>query len=302
MTPVEMTDLTLCFPDTGKSCFACCPPIRPAGYEHIQHRNIIKRMLRENNEAFEKHEGEKIPITGFSCWALGYLDKNHRLIGCLLHPAQNGGIDLRYRTGYGEKCEREFCPEAKVFSGLALDDKEFWLHLADGLDSFSYSSRKLNPLFDMMNWGGNLLGSIASNEGYRAFTKKSFFQSYPLLSACNPVKPNVYLIKWLVDREGTHILKSRTLKRAFQIFSARISRKLCQAGRQSNPPLPAFRQGPHRGDFEGAFTHQLDLDPHFLDFLRLSAHVTRTSREDALALKNLVDGELEEFRQSMGSI
>lgn len=297
-----MTGSTLCLPDAGKSCFACCPPIRPAGYEHIQHRNIIKRMLRENSEAFQKLAGEKIPITGFSCWALGYLDKNYRLIGCLLHPAQNGGVDLRYRTEYGEKCEREFCPEAKVFSGLALDDKEFWLHLADGLDSFSYSSRNLNPLFDMMNWGGNLLGLIASNEDYRAFTKKSFFQSYPLLSACSPPKPNVYLINWLVDKEGTHILKSRTLKIAFQIFSARISKKLCQAGRHSHTSQPPFRGGGQSGDFGGAFTHQLDLDTHFLDFLRLSAHITRTSREDALALKDLVDGELEEFRQGMGSI
>jgi hypothetical protein len=64
----------------------------------------------------------------------------------------------------------------------------------------------------------------------------------------------------------------------------------------------SLREGGRRGNFEGTFTHQLDLDPHFLDFLRLSAHITRTSREDALALKNLVDGELEEFRQSMGGI
>jgi len=248
-------------------------------------------MLRENSEAFKKHAGEKIPITGFSCWALGYLDKNHRLIGCLLHPAQNGGVDLRYRTEYGEKCEREFCPEAKAFSALASDDKEFWLHLADGLDSFSYSSKKLNPLFDMMNWGGNLLGLLASNEGYRAFTKESFFQSYPFFSAYNSPKPNVYLIKWLVDREGTHILKSHTFKKAFQIFSARISKKLCQAGRQSNPPQPP-----------PFHTHLLDLDRDFLDLLRLSARITKTSREDALALKKLVHGELEEFRQSVERI
>ncbi len=288
---MKMTGSTLCFPDTGKSCFACCPPVRPAGYEHIQHRNIIRRMLLENSEAFKKHAGEKIPITGFSCWALGYLDNNHRLIGCLLHPAQNGGVDLRYRAEYGEKCEREFCPEAKAFSGLALDDKEFWLHLADGLDSFSYSSRKLNPLFDMMNWGGNLLGSLASNEGYRAFTKEFFFQSYPFFSTNSPPKPNAYLIRWLVDREGIHILKSHTFKSRFERFSGRISKALCQATQQNHPHQPA-----------GFHTHLLDLDSDFLNLLRLSARLTKTTKQDALALKKLVDGELEKFRQSMGRI
>ena len=75
---------TLCFPDHEKTCFACCPPIRPAGYEHIRYKNIIRRMLRENNEDFLQTKMEIIPITGFSCWALGYLDKSHKLVGCLL--------------------------------------------------------------------------------------------------------------------------------------------------------------------------------------------------------------------------
>ncbi|MGD9318853.1 MAG: hypothetical protein PVH99_02775 [Desulfobacteraceae bacterium] len=288
---MKSENVTLCFPHTGKSCFACCPPIRPAGYEHIQHRNIIRRMLRENSEAFNRHAVDKISITGFSCWALGYLDKNHRLIGCLLHPVQNGGVDLRFRTDYGEKCEREFCPEAKAFSGLALDNKKFWLHLADGLDSFSYSSRKLNPLFKMMNWGGHLLSLLVSNENHRAFTKESFFQSYPFFSTNNPPKPNAYMIKWLVNREGTHILKSHTFKSEFEMFSRRISKALCQAAQQNNPPRPP-----------GFHTHLLDLDRDFLDLLRLSARITKTTKQDALALKNLVDKALEEFRQSLEKI
>jgi len=286
---VKYEDVTLCFPHTGKSCFACCPPIRPAGYEHIQYRNIIRRMLRENSEAFNRHSEDKIPITGFSCWALGYLDKDHRLIGCLLHPAQNGGVDFRYRTDYGEKCEREFCQEAKAFSGLALDHKKFWLHLADGLDSFSYSSRELNPLFKIMNWGGHLLSLIASNENHRTFTKESFFQSYPFFTTHSPPKPNVYMIRWLVNREGIHILKSHRFKSKFEIFSGRISRALCQAAQQNNPSQPP-----------GFHTHLLDLDRDFLDLLRLSARITKTTKQDALALKKWVDGALEEFRRSMG--
>jgi len=288
---MKSESMTLCFPQTGKSCFACCPPIRPTGYEHIQHRNIIGRMLRENTEAFNGHAEDKIPITGFSCWALGYLDKNHRLIGCLLHPAQNRGVDLRYRTDYGEKCRRESCPEAKAFSRLRVREKKFWLHLADGLDSFYYSSRGLNPLFEMMNWGGQLLSLIASNENHRAFRKESFFQSYPFFSTNTPPRPNAYLIKWLVDREGTHILKSQTFKSKFEMFSGGISEPLCQAAQQNHPLHPP-----------GFHTHLLDLDGDFLDLLRLSARITKTTKQDALALKGLVDKALEEFRQGVGRV
>ncbi|MBL7211240.1 MAG: hypothetical protein ISS61_02540 [Desulfobacteraceae bacterium] len=62
-----MTKPTLCLPDTEKNCFACCPPIRPAGYEHLQHTGIVKRMLRENTRAFAGKGAAISPITGFSC-------------------------------------------------------------------------------------------------------------------------------------------------------------------------------------------------------------------------------------------
>lgn len=284
-------NITLCFPHTGKSCFACCPPIRPAGYEHIQHRSILRRMLQENTEAFNGRSKDKIPITGFSCWALGYLDKNHQLIGCLLHPAQNGGADLRYRTDYGEKCEREFCPEAKTFAGLRLEVKKFWLHLAEGLDSFSYSSRGLNPLFEMMNWGVHLLSLVASNENYKVFNKESFFRSYPFFSTNTPARANAYLMKWLVEREGTHILRSHTFKSKFEMFSMRLSKTLCQATKKDNSPQSL-----------NDHTHLLDLDSDFLNLLRLSARIKKTTRQNALALKDAVDEALEEFWQSVVSI
>ncbi len=285
---------TLCFPDTEKSCFACCPPIRPAGYEHIQHINIVRRVLRENSEAFKDAEGI-IPITGFSCWALGYIDRYHRLVGCLLHPAQNGGADLRYRTGYGEKCKREVCPEAKVFSKLESREKMFWLQLADGLDAFSYSSRNHNPLFKMMNWGQYLLNLIAYHEKHRPFTTESFFQSYPFFSSDRAPKADVYMIKWLIEREGTRVLKNKTFLSEFEVFSGKILKHLHQAARESNPPLSSSIKGGISGDF----THLLDLDQDFLDFLRLSALITKISQEDALVLKRLIDDELEGFRSNL---
>ena len=96
-------EVTFCFPNQEKTCFACCPPIRPADYEHLEYKNIIERILRENTEGFRNRDEGIVQITGFSCWALGYIDGNHRLVGCLLHPAQNKGVDLRHRVGYEKK-------------------------------------------------------------------------------------------------------------------------------------------------------------------------------------------------------
>jgi len=57
-----MTQPTLCLPDTEKNCFACCPPIRPAGHEHLQHTGIVKRMVRENTWAFAG-KGDASPLS-----------------------------------------------------------------------------------------------------------------------------------------------------------------------------------------------------------------------------------------------
>lgn len=274
-------DITLCAPDSKKSCFACCPPIRPSGYEHIQYRKSVERILRENSEGFRKEEERIAPITGFSCWALGYLDKEHKLIGCLLHPAQNRGADRRYRVDYGDKCRREICQEEKTFSELKVDEKKFWLHLADNLDSFSYSSRKVNPLFHLMGWGTYLLRLIAYEEGGRRFTRDSFFQSYPFFRTELLPKAGSYLIRRLVARENVNKLKDRSFGSEFQDLVGRISRRLSQE-------LPDGSDGPH--------VHLLDIDRDFADFLRLSTEMKRVKMEDAVRLKEITDEELQLFQ------
>jgi hypothetical protein len=57
-----MTNPTLCLPDSGKSCFACCPSIRPAGYEHVQHLNIIKRIVDRAIKRFPDFSGPIKPL------------------------------------------------------------------------------------------------------------------------------------------------------------------------------------------------------------------------------------------------
>lgn len=279
------TDSTLCFPDGRKTCFACCPPIRPATYEHIQFKNMIRRVLRENTASFDRQDRSVIPIRGYSCWALGYLDRTCKTIGCLVHPALNRGVDLRFRIAYGDKCRRESCPEALIFSRLDAREKTFWLRLADGLDSFSYSSRKANPLLDLLGWGSCLLGLVPSVEAPRTFTGESFFAAYPFFSTKVKPRANAYLINHLVRRENLHILQEECFREEFERFSARIEDLLT-------------RLRPHQGTAE-PYVHRLPVDPDFLNLLRLSAHVPRLSLEGVLRLKDLVDKELDQFRSSL---
>jgi len=277
-TPVQ-EDPSLCFPDRQKSCFACCPPIRPPSYEHIQHENMVKRMLRENTRAFGTVKGIS-PITGFSCWALGYLDQACRLVGCLLHPAQNSGVDLRYRVDYGEKCRRESCPEAKVFSSLSISERKFWISLTRGLDSFSYSSRGFNPLFKLMGWGAEVLHGVYDHEGGRPLSREAFFQTYPIFSTPLNARANAYLLTRMVTSGPVERLKTEAFRLRFEAFSGNLNSCLQSWG---NPGLHARH------------THLLKGEPLFLDFLRLSAGIKQMDPKGAETLKVITDQHIEAF-------
>jgi hypothetical protein len=302
---MTMPERTLCAPDMRKTCFACCPPIRPAGYEHIRHKPIIKRMLRENSLCFRKEDRGLSPITGFSCWALGYLDKEYRRIGCLLHPLKNKGMDLRYRVDYGEKCRRESCPESKTFSCLHEDAKSFWLRLARDLDSFAYSSREENPLFHMLGWGTHVLGLVAAMEGSVPHDRESFFEAYPFFQRPGVHRPPVYPAKRLIDRDTVRLLKNRGFREGFERFSHFLSSKLGEA--IAAPQLDAHND--HGGSTTGAGhgevsrlehpVHRLPLDRDFLDYLRLFVGIQKINLEEALRLKSLADEELARFRKSL---
>jgi hypothetical protein len=272
--------VTLCSPDAQKSCFACCPPIRPAGYDHRLYKNMIKRVLRENTAAFDQRNDRIVPITGFSCWALGYLDGAYQRIGCLLHPFRHEGLDLRYRVDYGNKCARETCPEAKVFDALTIREREFWLGLADGFDSFDYSSKKVNPLFNLMGWGCHLLRLVAAVEKPGRFTREYFLETYPFFSTKALPRANAYLVNRLVHRDNVHLLRSRPFKDAFEQFSLIL------------PSLLAGKCSVGEGEFP---VHRLDLDRDFLDFLRQSLGISKLNLEQALRLKQRVDEQCERF-------
>lgn len=281
-----MTELpsTLCSPDQERSCFACCPPIRPAGYEHLQHRNEIKRMLRENTASLRRQDKGISPITGFSCWALGYLDGGFKRIGCLLHPGQNDSEDLRYRVDYGGKCARESCVEAKIFQLLVPKARTFWLRLSEELDSFSYSSRTLNPLFRILGWGSPILNLVALAEKGHDLTAESILETYAFFRTDLPARANAYLLNAVFDVEHLDLLRDARFRNRFEELSSRLSKQL-SVETLSTSTAPRV--------------HLLPMDPDFLNFLRLSCRVARATEEEAVSLKEFTDHELHRFRDEL---
>jgi hypothetical protein len=272
---------TLCAPDGQKSCFACCPPIRPPGYEHLQYTNEIKRVLRENTASLRREDKSLRPITGFSCWALGYLDGGFKRIGCLLHPFQNDGEDLRYRVDYGDKCARESCLEAGVFAHLSPEGRDFWIRLSEGLDSFSYSSRTLNPLFRILGWGSPVLDLVAAAEKERSLPGDSILETYPFFETTLAPRANAYPLRALIHSENLDLLKSPRFRDGFEELSHSLSKQL------SSQVLSGSA---------APYVHLLPMDPDFLDFVRLSGHIVRASEEEGTSLKAFVDHELAVFR------
>ncbi len=263
---------SLCYPDSFKSCFACCPPIRPTGYEHIQYRSSVQRMLRENTELFDRNSEAIAPITGYSCWALGYLEPSYSLIGCLLHPARNGGRDMRFRVDYGHKCAREQCLEAQAFEQLSEKAKEFWLALTRGLDSFQYSSRRHNPLFRLLGWARPLLESIWARERGRTPKLAELQSRYPFLSVRLAPRACSYLVLLAVEMRGGGTISKKGL--------VELIYKVAEELRQNFSPLAnaIARNSP--------YTHQLGLDQYLLDFLRLGLGLKKVELGVAREIEN----------------
>jgi hypothetical protein len=115
--------LHLCQPDNTKSCGACC------GLYNVEDhsRETLISLLEKRTELFfssgEKPDVDrygreikafpplpKLSETIYNCEFLGFVDRDYRRVGCLLHPVFNHGVDLRTCSFYGAiLCRDHFC-------------------------------------------------------------------------------------------------------------------------------------------------------------------------------------------------
>lgn len=153
--------ITLCSPGHGLACFACCPPIRPRGYDHAQWHSSLRRLFIDSTESIRSGVLPQKIMLGFWCDGLGFLDSKGRTIGCLLHPAQNNGQDLRGPTGYQEKCARESCAPSRAFASLETEVADGLAGLCRGMDSFAFSSAA-NPLMKLLSFGPKVSKAVFS--------------------------------------------------------------------------------------------------------------------------------------------
>jgi len=139
-----MTGIHLCQPDNFKSCAACCGIYNYVDntysslVERMAYRTRLFRMVRDGRMKLEQYQdavrhkenSKRIFKTIYTCEFVGFLDQACRQVGCLLHPLQNNGEDLRTKSFYGRDiCEGHFCPsyeklteaEAKIIISVIKD-------------------------------------------------------------------------------------------------------------------------------------------------------------------------------------
>ncbi|MCX7634288.1 MAG: hypothetical protein N2Z74_00915 [Syntrophales bacterium] len=119
-------EIHLCQPGADKSCGACCglynyaDSTRSSLTERLRRRTALYRhnadrtvagLLKFAAEVRRGEDQRKRYEVIYCCEYLGFLDDEEQRVGCLLHPLQNGGVDLREVSFYGrELCAGHLCP------------------------------------------------------------------------------------------------------------------------------------------------------------------------------------------------
>lgn len=115
----------LCQPDEGKSCGACCGLynyVDSSRYSltlRLRSRTKRFRALVKSPADLQRYSRDTLAAEDFRkryevihcCEYLGFLDEDEKKVGCLLHPEQNSGNDMRDVSFYGQElCAGHLCP------------------------------------------------------------------------------------------------------------------------------------------------------------------------------------------------
>ena len=268
--------MSLCAPTAGLTCFGCCPPIRPARYDHLDFVGSLKREFLENRRRYLEEGPRYRPIVGYHCWALGFLDSQGRRIGCLLHPYMNNGQDLRFLIDYGNKCRRENCLPARMYARLPLEGQRFWLPLAEGLNAFHFSSHRANPLFHLLLWGPEVLEPLRAQAERIGLTPTEVLHLHPFLldTTWNP-RSRRYLLRKLLNLLSSEALNSGHLRDCAQKLWSRV---------RALPEIQTIQASGSMSS-QNSYTHQLPMEVDYLDFVRVGLGCMKAPLQTAFELE-----------------
>lgn len=196
--------VNVCVPDFEKSCACCC------GLYNIKNatRGSLHEILDFRTQSFSATERTLNGIEDFKaclhrsqlyevfdpeiyvCEFAGFIDKSHKVVGCMLHPINelNGGIDLRGLCHYGSMaCKSFFCPAWKQIPdqyrqilndiqmdwhlyGLVATDVDFIISMfrllelqsKHAIPSFSWSQKQYAAILDIFNTKENYEPALKS--------------------------------------------------------------------------------------------------------------------------------------------
>lgn len=198
---MELHALHLCQPDQKKSCGACCGLYNWEDHSRHTLEALLRRRtnlflsLRENPDlqiyskiAQQFSLQPKLCETIYNCEYLGFIDKEERKVGCLLHPSLHQGIDVRVHSFYGvELCAGHFCPSYTYLTAVeqeavitAIDDWYLYGLVITDIDfikeSFTIVQNRL---------GENLKGQRVEGSG----GIEGFFSTKSRLEVCVEKEP-----------------------------------------------------------------------------------------------------------------
>jgi hypothetical protein len=171
--------INLCQPDDGKSCGACC-----GIYNYIDSSpEALRDRLRRRTEWFQGNLRGAEDLATFSqairatedqarrfneiycCEYVGFLDHGDRRVGCLLHPAQNGGVDMRGVSCYGrELCDGHLCPS---YHFLSRAEQATLVELLDDWYLYGLCLTDIDLVKDYFRLIADCLGETPAPETFR---------------------------------------------------------------------------------------------------------------------------------------
>jgi hypothetical protein len=134
----------LCQPDPEKSCGACCGLYNLEDHSRATLESLLQRrtslffspgnhpdLNQYRNLSEAPPANRKLLETIYNCEFLGFIDKERKRVGCLLHPTIHQGVDRRGESFYGtELCAGHFCPSfahlTKVEQAAVLMTLDSW--------------------------------------------------------------------------------------------------------------------------------------------------------------------------------